>query len=185
MSEYTLKEAEQYAGISDRTLRRHIKSGKLAATLRDGQYHISEEDLQAIAKRKKISAEAEVPTFDVPHTDIQELLARINEGFKSISDGNVKIAERYQETVRPIINHYISTDEQAYIEAFGQMTQTMVNNVIVLLKTPGIDKLSPAEISERVSRGTGIPSQVREQIAHFAQQLSSMNHLSIPAYSTK
>lgn len=53
---YSLQEVARMTGLAERTIRRWIKSGKIAAALRAGQYVIEEQELQKLPHPRRVSA---------------------------------------------------------------------------------------------------------------------------------
>ena len=54
MASYTIREAAQAAGVSEGTVRRLIKIGRLSAEKEKGVYRISEEAVKNLADKGKV-----------------------------------------------------------------------------------------------------------------------------------
>src|SRR5215212_6609960 len=80
-------EAARMYGLSDKTVRRWIKAGKLRADIRDGAYLVAPDEVSALASR--VSAHTSVPT-SAPGTDMPAEDVRPSKpaGADTFSSGN-------------------------------------------------------------------------------------------------
>jgi excisionase family DNA binding protein len=124
-----------------------------------------------------LSALSETPVTPqaLPATSVQDVLRLVNEGFSHISSDHEKIAERYKETVSPIINHVISPPEQLFIAELSRMMQTLLNNSIMMIKTPNISAATPKTVVDMLLRGMDLPTQLKDMLRSFAIQLTQMS----------
>ncbi len=162
MNSYSLRKASEYTGVSEQTLRRYIKGNKIPYTKENGQYSVYESDLlQLFGERKPLNEY--VTTMPVPQvSSAVEVLALVNQGFSSMTE---KITQRYQDTVQPIINSTISTDEQAFIKVISALTEKLINNIVGLMKVPNPQVLTPEQIMNQMLSGIDdIPFDLRQKI---------------------
>lgn len=101
----------------------------------------------------------------MPTTTVQDMLRLVNEGFSQISKDHEKISEQYRETVSPIINHAISAPEREIIDQMSALMQTLLNNAIMMIKTPNISNATPEQVVKIMLNGLPIPEQFQELLA--------------------
>jgi DNA-binding transcriptional MerR regulator len=168
---YSLRKASELTNVSERTLRRYVKSGKLPCEFEQGQYYVHEDDLlHLFGERRAINDY--VTSVAMPRgTDSKEILALVNQGFGTITE---KITERYQDTVSPIINNTLSTNEQAFLKAMAETSQKMINNMIGLLRLPNASILPPEYLLDQILQGISLPDEIRDILAKGLDEINKV-----------
>jgi len=193
MQEYVMKEASTYTGVSERTLRTYRKKGLLRATKKGSQYFFAQEELDKVSKignhihvtrEKQQVSQLAIPIAPI-HQDMRDILTLINEGFQSIAVCNSQVSEKaieaYRQSVTPIINQVValSAEQKETINVLSLITQSMLNNLIVLIKTPqeGIEGLTQEEILDRMIEGIPlvIPQEIKANMIQFSRELAKVN----------
>jgi len=196
MRKYTLKEVEQLTGMSDATLRRKIKAGKLHATLENHQYMVAEVDLPVSQRTLQATEEKIVDSVNSisNNLDVKEILELVNMGYGNISkdhtEGSKTIADKYAETVGPLIQAVTQSMPQTFIDEFTKFSQTVLNNMIAL-KANGVIQVSTdttdlTKLAEMVLEGTNLPHKTMQALAlHTVQMMHELegNDMSLASLS--
>ncbi len=131
MDRLTIKDCSKNYGISEVTLRRWIKKGKLKAMLIDGQYMIAQEDIEKIIlidkkdTEKSLSVDEEEPSTN---KDINALLDDTRKENEMLT-ARIRELERELEFQKTLISRL--EEDKAFLQ--GQIQQ--LTNTLNLLTT--------------------------------------------------
>jgi excisionase family DNA binding protein len=116
-----------------------------------------------------------VPGFydmaSAPAISVGELMGAINAGYTAISHDHTAISEQYMQSIAPIVNHVISAPERAFLDEIGRVMSTIMNNVILLIKSDDRDNLTPASFVARLMAGIDLPDYLVEQMVQTMANL--------------
>jgi excisionase family DNA binding protein len=169
------KEAARELGVEEATINTLVTRGKLSSIKFPGnrRKYISKPALDYYRKGKEAGGSLIMqPARDgLPHfpgetpVSIQDVLHLINEGYAHISNANKEaseqIAERYQQTVSPVLQFVINPQERALIDAMSLFMQQLLNNAIVMIKNPASASTTPEDVLNMLLNGIDLPPVLR------------------------
>ena len=183
------KESARELGLEEASINTLVSRGKLTSVKFPGnrRKYISKPALDYYRNGKESGGSlimqplrGGIPSFpDETPISIQEMLRLINEGYAHISNANKEaseqIAERYQQTVSPVIQHVINPQERALIDAMSQFVQHLLNNMIVMIKNPDIASATPEDMLNMLLQGIDIPPVLRDIMLNAFDRIAKIN----------
>ena len=188
------KEAARELGLEETTINTLVTRGKLSSVKFPGnrRKYISKPALDYYRDGKESGGSLimqplhdSLPPFPGEMSiSIQDMLRLINEGYAQISNANKEasqqIAERYQQTVSPIVQHVINPQERMLIDAMAQVIQHLLNNAIIMIKTPDIANASPETVLNALMKGIDMPPMIHDIMADAFDKIAKID-VPVPA----
>jgi excisionase family DNA binding protein len=165
----TYTEAASELGVSPSYIGTLVARGKIHAVknLGDKRKYISRSSIDA-CKRGETAQIVPIEIQSNPLTrqtvSAREVLELINEGFSKISGD-------YKDTVSPVIQHVVSTDEEALLNQVTGMFKILMRNIAVMLKQLKETDLTADDFLAGLLSGIDLPSVVKDKIIGFIPEL--------------
>lgn len=177
-TEYTYEEASHLLGVSLSTLKKAITLGNIRTIRHRGsaRKYITQEEIDRVQGKSLLTKagtdENESLVIKLPRGSFDGILQHINESFKALSNDQVRIASQYRETVTPIVNSVVSTDEQAFMSVLQEATQTMLNNMLRLLQASKYQQFTLEQLVLALTEGLGtLPPDFMPTILEYGKKV--------------
>lgn len=94
----------------------------------------------------------------------KDVLELVNQGFSKISGD-------YKDTVNPIIQHVVTTDEEAIMSQLSDMFKAFLRNALYMLKQARETDMTPETFFSGLLSGLDVPDKLKERIMRFVPEL--------------
>lgn len=166
----TYTEAARELGVHPSYIGTLVARGKLKSVkeIGDKKKYITRENIESFKRGQTLPANPEIhhrPSLLTGQAfSAREALELVNEGF-------AKISGDYKDTVGPVIQHVVSTDEEAIMAQLSEMIRIFMRNALYMLKQAQESPMTAEEFFKGMFAGLDLPEKVQDRIARFLPEL--------------